>query len=207
MKIGFMGGTFSPPHNSHLHSAKVFIKEAELDRLIIIPAGVSPFKVGKEATASDSDRLEMSKLCFLPLSDEKCTVTVSDIEILREGASFTIDTVNALKKMYPDCELYMFVGSVMFLSLESWKSSDEIFQKCRIYTRCREIGEIEVMLAAKEKYEKNYGAEVLFSKDKEIVVSSTDVRNAISTKNFKTYQNLLTDSVLEYIIKGGLYFG
>ncbi len=207
MRIGFMGGTFSPPHKGHLHSAKVFIKEAGLDRLIIIPAGVSPFKVGKEATASDNDRLEMARLCFLPLSDEKCKVSVSDMEILREGASFTVDTVNSLKETYPDSELYMFVGSDMFLSLERWKSSEEIFRKCFIYTRCREIGEREAMLSAKEKFEKNYGAEVLLSQDSEIVISSTDVRNAISTKNFKTCQNLLTDSVLEYIIKGGLYFG
>ncbi len=207
MKIGFMGGTFSPPHKGHLHSAKVFIEEAELDRLIIIPAGVSPFKIDTKATASDIDRLEMAKLCFLPLSNNKCEVTVSDMEMRREGASFTIDTINTLKELHPDNELYMFVGSDMFLSLERWKNSEEIFQKCRIYTRCRENGERDVMISAMQRYKENYGATVLLSDDKEIVVSSTDVRTALGTKNFKTCQNLLTDSVLEYIIKGGLYFG
>ena len=207
MRIGFMGGTFSPPHKGHLHSAKVFIKEAQLDRLIIIPAGVSPFKVDKEATASDADRLEMARLCFLPLSSDKCLVEVSDMEIQREGTSFTIDTIETLKETYPDCELYMFVGSDMFFSLERWRCSEEIFKKCRIYTRCRENGEKDSMISAMKKYTENYGAEVLLSDDKEIVVSSTDVRNALGTKNFKTCQNLLTDTVLEYIIKGGLYFG
>ena len=206
MRIGFMGGTFSPPHMGHLHSAKVFAAEARLDKLIIIPAGVSPFKVNSKATASNKDRLEMARLCFMPLDSEQCSVEVSDMEITREGTSFTIDTINALKEAYPDSELYMFVGSDMFLSLEKWKNSEEIFRKCHIYTRCREGGEKEAMLSTMKKYEENYGASVLFSDDKEIVVSSTQVRSALETKNFKTCQNLLTDSVLKYIIKGGLYF-
>ena len=206
MRIGFMGGTFSPPHIGHLTSAKVFIEEMQLDRLIIIPAKVSPFKVNVEATANDSDRMQMAKLCFLPLDSANCKVDVSDIEMSKDGASFTIDTINALKSIYTDDELYMFVGSDMFLSLERWKSSAEIFKKCGIYTRTRLDNERNTMLDTKAKYENEYGAKVFFSDAEEIIVSSTDVREALSSKNFETCRNLLTDKVLEYIIKGGLYF-
>ena len=206
MRTGFMGGTFSPPHIGHLLSAKAFIEEMKLDKLIIIPAKVSPFKVNTEATASDRDRMEMTRLCFLPLDSEKCKVEVSDIEMSKNGTSYTIETINELKKLYPDDEIIMFVGSDMFLSLERWKNAEEIFKKCSIYTRVRQSNERRIMLDFKEKYREKYGARVYFSDDEEIIVSSTDVRCALSSKNIETCRNLLTDEVLGYIIKGGLYF-
>lgn len=206
MKIGFIGGTFSPPHVGHLHSAKCFIDEIGLDKLIIIPAKVSPFKVNSKATASDKDRFEMAKLCFMPLNSENCCVEVSDIEISKNETSYTIETVKELEKLYPDEELYMFVGSDMFLSLEKWCEFEGIFDKCRIYTRCRNEGEAEIMHQTKTKYEKNYGALIYLSDDKELVISSTDVRIALYSKNTESCRNLLTDEVLRYIIKGGLYF-
>jgi len=206
MKIGFMGGTFSPPHLGHLHSAKMFIEEACLDKLIIIPAKVSPFKAGKQPTASDSDRLEMTKLCFLPLDSSKCSVEISDVEISKDKTSFTVETVEALRMLYPSDEIFMFVGSDMFLSLERWRSFQDIFSECIIYTRCREENEKQEMLITKQKYESEYNARVILSKDKEIIVSSTDIRNALQTKNIETCRNLLTEEVFRYIIKGGLYF-
>lgn len=205
MKIGFMGGTFSPPHVGHLHAAKGFIRDMELDRLIIIPAKVSPFKVNAVETASEKDRMEMAKLCFLPLDSEKCKVIVSDIEISKEGTSYTIDTIDALKKLYPDDELFMYVGSDMFFSLEKWKASDDIFRKCSIFTMCREKNQLELMFLTKQKYKQLYDANIFISVEKEFVVSSTEVRQALSSENFETCKNLLTDKVLGYIIKGGLY--
>ena len=206
MKIGFMGGTFSPPHMGHLHSAEIFAKEMALDKLLIIPAKVSPFKVNDIPTASDNERFEMCRLCFERLSDTCCPVEISDIEISKDTTSFTVDTIRELKKLYEGDEIFMFVGSDMFLSLERWRESQTIFRNCAIYTRCREQNERETMLGVKEKYRKEYGATIYFSDDKEIVVSSTMVRNALQTKNIETCQNLLTDEVLGYIIKGGLYF-
>lgn len=207
MNIGFMGGTFSPPHKGHLHSAKVFIEEMSLDRLIIIPAKVSPFKAGCEETAGETDRLQMARLCFLPLDSEKCRVEISEIETSKNEISYTIETIKKLKQLYPHDSLFMFVGSDMFLSLEKWKSFEEIFEKCHVYTRCREKNEEQIMLDAAEKYKKKYNADITLSKDREIIVSSTEVRQALATKNIQSCQNLLTDDVLGYIIKGGLYFG
>ncbi len=206
MKIGFMGGTFSPPHLGHLHSAKMFMEEASLDKLIIIPAKVSPFKAGEQPTASDSDRLEMTKLCFLPLDSSKCSVEISDVEISKDSTSFTVETVEALRLLYPSDEIFMFVGSDMFLSLERWRSFQSIFSECIIYTRCREENERQEMLITKQKYESEYNARVFLSNDKEIIVSSTDIRNALQTKNIETCRNLLTEEVFRYIIEGGLYF-
>ncbi|MBQ7399639.1 MAG: nicotinate (nicotinamide) nucleotide adenylyltransferase [Clostridia bacterium] len=206
MNIGFMGGTFSPPHVGHLHSAKVFIEEMNLDRLIIIPAKVSPFKANSVETASDMQRLEMARLCFLPLDSKRCHVEVSEIEVSKNEISYTIETVKKLKELYPDDELFMFVGSDMFLSLEKWRDFENIFRECHVYTRCRERNEEQIMFDAAEKYKKMYNAFITLSKDREIIASSTEVRQALTTKNIQSCQNLLTDEVLGYIIKGGLYF-
>lgn len=207
MKIGFMGGTFSPPHIGHLNAAKVFYEEEQLDLLIIIPAKVSPFKAQTEATSSDSERFEMSNLCFMSLkNDFGYNIEVSPIEIQNESISYTYLTIRTLKDKYKDCKLVMYVGSDMFFSLEKWKNSHEIFSSCKIYTRCRENGEMESMLKIKEKYSALYKADITISTDKEVIVSSTYLREQIELKNYSNCQKLLTDEVLRYIIDNRLYF-
>lgn len=207
MKIGFMGGTFSPPHKGHLNAAKVFYEEEDLDKLIIIPSAVSPFKVSDEKNATDRQRFEMAYLCFSKLMDEYgYNIEVSDMEQVREGISYTFLTVRELKELYPKDELIMYVGSDMFLSLEKWKNAEEIFSCCKIYTRCRENGEMQQMVQGKKKYEQLYGANIVISDHKEVIVSSTQVRNEVSAKNLSNYKNLLTDEVFRYIINNRLYF-
>lgn len=207
MRIGFMGGTFSPPHIGHLHSARVFYREAGLSKLIIIPAGVSPFKANTSPSASTPDRLSMAKLCFLPLNDEGLNVEVSDMEASLCGASYTINTIMALKEIYSEDELFMFVGSDMFLSLERWKSFEEIFRQCKIYTRARDDSERQLLLSVCEHYRKEYGADITVSDDKALIASSTEVRLAVESKKVETMQNLLTGEVLRYIIENRLYSG
>lgn len=206
MKIGFMGGTFSPPHLGHLHSAEVFYKEAELDELLIIPAKVSPFKVETQITADDASRFEMAKLCFSELVKKGINAKVSDIELKSHTTSYTYKTIRQLKNIYPSSELYMFVGYDMFLTLEKWKNYSEIFESCHIYTRCRQKGELEKMKKAKAHYEAKYNAKVIISKDEPFTVSSTQVRKIIAQNHIKFQRNLLTDDVLRYIIENRLYF-
>ncbi len=207
MNIGFMGGTFSPPHKGHLISAKAFYDEAHLDLLIIIPAKVSPFKKDTLPTAEDSQRLEMCKICFEELKKDGYNVTVSDYELKREGTSYTVNTVLYLKEQYPDESLFMYVGSDMFLSLERWKSFKDIFRLCTIYTRNRDNLQNGNMTAAKAKYKALYGAEIIFSEQEYFTASSTEIREALQSKNRTNSQSLLTDGVFEYIIKNGLYSG
>lgn len=205
MRIGFMGGTFSPPHKGHYFSALCFAKEACLDKLIIIPTFVSPFKTEIDSTASDTARLEMARLCFLPLSSKNCIVEVSDMEISKKQTSYTIETIKQLREQYKNDSLFMYVGSDMFFSLERWRDFEDIFKYCNIYTRAREKGEMSALTLAKEKYEKLYDARVFISKHEELIASSTDVRCALCDKNTETYRNLLTEDVLRYIIKNRLY--
>ena len=207
MNIGFMGGSFNPPHLGHLNAAKVFYTESKLDKLIIIPAKVSPFKVEEGYDTKDFQRFDMSVLCFNELNKHYgFNVEVSSMELDRQGISYTYLTVNELKKIYPHAKLTMYVGSDMFFTLEKWKNSKEIFENCTIYTRSRKESEMSDLLTSKALYESKYNAKILISDDKEVVVSSTLIRDSLNAKKSSNCKNLLTEDVLRYIIKNKLYF-
>ncbi len=205
MNIGFMGGTFSPPHVGHLYSAESFYNDASLDLLYIIPAKVSPFKTNTDSTASEKDRLEMTRLCFRKLYDKGMNVIISDMEITKDGTSYTFETVENLMKIHPGCNLFMYVGSDMYFSLERWKNVDVIFKNCVIYTKARNSDEDSLIKTAAEMYNKKYCVSTIISDDAEIIVSSTLLREFFALGTPEKARNLLTDEVLGYIIKNGLY--
>ena len=116
MRTGIFGGSFNPVHIGHICLAERMSEIMKLDRLFIIPAGVSPFKENNGGI-SDSDRLNMCRIAF----GNHDNFFVSDIEIKRAGKSYTVDTVRELKKMYPGDDMFLFVGSDMLLSFDKWK--------------------------------------------------------------------------------------
>ena len=207
MNIGFFGGSFDPPHMGHVKSAESFIKEANLSKLYIIPTHVSPFKKDKTDVTEDYHRLNMCRTAFSSLDSDKTDILVSDIETCREGTSYTIDTLNTLCSMYPNDNIFMYVGTDMFLSLERWKNSDEIFKKCTVFTKARNENDLQLLSDCANDYKVRFGAKTLISKDKELVCSSTLIRFLLSENNILNLQNLLTDEVLRYIIENRLYMG
>lgn len=122
MKIGIYGGSFNPIHYGHLNVARTAMKELELDRLIVIPANVSPFKVDDEGGEVLWDRLELVKAAF---ADDP-RVTVDERELKRGGVSYTIDTVRELAAENPDAELYYLIGEDSEEGLPRWKEIDEL---------------------------------------------------------------------------------
>lgn len=207
MRIGFFGGTFSPPHKGHLEAAKSFYIGAKLDKLIIIPAKVSPFKTDLPATASEQQRMDMCSLCFGKLSNFGFNIEISDMELKNDATSYTYMTVLSLKELYPKDDIIMYVGSDMFYSLGRWKNSHIIFNNCSIYTKCRVENEKEQMLLTSKEYEKNFNANITVSSDGEYTVSSTQIRNLLSVKNEVNDESLLTEEVFRYIIENRLYCG
>ncbi len=124
MNIGVFGGTFSPPHMGHIRSAEIFINEMKLDRLIVIPAFCSPGKNGE----NEIQPMHRFNMCALAFNCEK--ITLSDIEIKREGKSYTADTLRILKKQYPDDRLFFLIGSDKIFGLDRWRCADEMFGLC-----------------------------------------------------------------------------
>ena len=125
MKIGIYGGTFNPPHLGHLEAARTAVKVLNLDLLLLVPAGTPPHKDLPEDTPSPEDRLAMTRLTAdaMMMPD---IVQVSNIEISRKGKSYTADTVEELHRQYPGAELYLLMGTDMFLSFQNWHDAKTI---------------------------------------------------------------------------------
>ena len=121
LRVGIYGGAFSPIHVGHVAAAKAFMEQMWLDVLFVIPTGKSPHKEISTG-ASDADRLEMCRRAFKGVEG----VIVSDIEIRREGVSYTVDTLRSLED--DDRRLFMLCGTDMILTLDTWHEPDEIFR-------------------------------------------------------------------------------
>ncbi|MCL2831538.1 MAG: nicotinate (nicotinamide) nucleotide adenylyltransferase [Treponema sp.] len=124
MKDAILGGSFNPVHLGHLFLAEAVLA-AGYDRIILVPAFQSPFKIGAEG-ASPEDRLEM--LCASVCGDSR--FTVDDCEIRREGVSYTVDTVFDIKKRYlPDGKPGLVLGDDLLESFHLWRSSAQIAEE------------------------------------------------------------------------------
>ena len=196
MRIGILGGSFNPPHNGHLYLGRELKNRLQLDRIIVIPAKKPPHK-DNIVLAPDNDRLNMCRILF---SDS--FFSVSDIEMQRDGKSFTFDTLTFLKKMYPRDDLFLLVGADMLLYFDKWYRWQDILKLCTLCAFARDS-------------EHSYGELVAYSRDvleneniiienvPPLCISSTEIRNKI--KNGENAEGLLPKELCDYILNGGLY--
>ncbi len=203
-RLGLYGGTFSPPHIGHYRAAEAFINEFQLDRLLIMPASIPPHKA---LAAGDNPvfRMNMAEICFEPLCSKEHAV-VSDLELRRQGRSYTSDTLRELYEIYGLTEnhgVYMLTGTDMFLTLDTWHEAETIFELAHIVYALRNDSDLDACVKKKAEYERRYGAAI----DRLILqpfdISSTEIRRMIA-ENMET-EEVLDPRVLEYIIKEGLY--
>ena len=126
MKIGILGGTFDPIHLGHLAAAEAAIECADLDRVVLIPTGVPPHR--SPAVAGADDRLEMTRLATA--GDPR--LEVSDRELRRKGASYTVDTLRELRQVHPDDELFLILGWDAAKLLPTWHEPEEVRRLARV---------------------------------------------------------------------------
>ena len=151
MKIGIFGGSFNPVHNGHVGIAKRAMAELSLDRLIVVPAAESPFKVGERQVLDGAARLLLVRAAFNGIEN----VTVDDSEISRGGVSYSIDTVKAIAAENPSAELFFIIGEDSVEGLPRWKDYETLKSLCtfRAYPRTPESStEIRRCLASGEDY-------------------------------------------------------
>lgn len=198
LRVGIYGGAFSPIHLGHVEAAKAFMSQMWLDVLFVIPTGVSPHKE-MSGGASNADRLKMCELAFEGVEG----VIVSDLEMRREGKSYTVDTLRYLSDS--DRRLFLLCGTDMILTLDQWKDPDEIFKLAYpTYIRREEDSELDEKLIAKiTEYRNKYGKNVVRINAPAIVVSSSEVRAKI--ENREDITGLVPPAVAEYIKEKGLY--
>ena len=197
-KIGIYGGTFNPLHTGHLHAAKQAIETLELDKLILIPDRIAPHKEIPEGTATPEQRMEMLRIA----TKNEPKMEVSDIELKREGKSYSYLTVEQISREYPNAKLYLLMGTDMFTSFHTWVEPERITAKAALAVMYRgDKGEAEAIEEAKARMESR-GAEVVLVKNDVIAISSTQMRRLLA---FQCAGPFLPEGVEDYIRAEGLY--
>lgn len=203
MRIGIYGGTFDPPHLGHMESARAAVEILELDKLLFIPTKLPPHKKLPCDTADARDRLAMTMLMAdgLGLGDR---VEVLDLELRREGKSYTVDTLSELRAQYPQDELWLLMGSDMFLTLQYWHEPRRIFAAAGVAAFARSEAENGELFAVQGAYlSQKYGARICTIELPRITdVSSSSLRALL--KEGKG-QSCLWPPVYGYILREGLY--
>ncbi len=199
MKIGIYGGTFDPPHLGHMEAARASIALLGLDKLIFIPAKQPPHKSLAESSAQPEQRLAMTELMADGLLLPRVT-EVSDMELHREGKSYTVDTLRFLKQKYPEDELWLLMGTDMFLTLQTWHQAAQIMSLANIAAFARSEADCDEMLHIQGNYlNETFGANITIVQLPEIrELSSTQVRQQGSGEG-------LWPPVWGYILRQGLY--
>lgn len=204
MKIGIYGGTFNPPHLGHVTAARAVFELLKLDRLLLIPDRLPPHKDLPENSPSAQDRLEMTRLAGeqTGLGDR---VQVLDLELKREGKSYTADTLEEIRRMYPDDELWLLMGTDMFLTLQAWHEPEKILSLAGIAAFGRTEEDTEELFSVQREYlYRTYpGARIFTLTIPGVVdVSSTQLREQLSEGNGAA---ALPPAVYGYILRHGLY--
>lgn len=195
-KIGIMGGTFDPIHNGHLEMARFALEQEHLDKILFIPTGKSYMK---ESTTNRNTRLEMVELAIKNNPD----FLVSDMEIKREGNTYTYETLSILKEQYPNLELYFILGADSLFSVEKWFHSELIFDKCVLLAASRGDRSKEELYKKKEDLEDRFQAKISILEMPSMDVSSTMIRELC--KENKEFYHYVPNAVKEYILKNSLY--
>ena len=204
MKIGIYGGTFNPPHLGHITAARAVFELLGLDQLLVIPAGLPPHKTMPDGSPTSAQRLEMTRLAAEQL-DLGERVKVLDMELCREGRSFTSDTLAQLKDQYPNDELWLLMGTDMFLTLQTWHEPEKILQLAGIAAFGRTEEDTEELFSIQRDYlcEVYPQARIFTLTIPGVVdVSSTELREKLAKGEGG---NLLAPAVYGYILRQGLY--
>ncbi len=201
MKIGVYGGSFNPPHLGHVKAALACREELGLDRVLVIPASVPPHKALASGSASAQERLRLTRLAFSDLPGFE----VLDLELRREGKSYTADTLRELKAQYPKDDLFLMMGTDMFLSFQDWYRPAEIAACARLVCFSRYDAD-EKNRAALEKQalalEQAFGQKPILLQNDCFDISSTEVRRLVF---FGIAGPYLPEAVLREIEALGLY--
>ena len=183
MRTGILGGSFDPVHHGHLILARAALEELGLDRVIFVPANVSPHKTASVPATGD-DRLAMVRLAIAGEPGfEAC-----DCELHRPPPSYTLDTLQELKARHPDDELWLLIGTDNVAKFDTWHKPDEIRRLAGIAVLDRAQGTTACDWPVIRKL---------------VDISSTDIRGRIAAGRSIRY--LTPDAVCDYIALHGLY--
>ncbi len=190
-KLGILGGTFDPIHVGHLVLAEQVREKLQLEQVVFIPSASPPHKT-EHQLSSAAHRFEMTKLAL----EGNSHFSVSNIELEREGLSYTVETLRKLKELYQGSEIYFLTGSDVLDEITTWKDPDEIYRLAKI------------VIGVRPGFDQ-FDPEHHFAKKSVVVritgvdISSTQIREKVAKGQSIKY--LVPSEVEEYIRKNNLY--
>ena len=194
-KLGIFGGTFNPIHIGHINLAKRAYDEYALDKVLFIPSGISYLKKDQIIPAGRI-RLDMVDLAI----GEYDYFESSDLEIIRPGNTYTVETLRELKRIYPDYELYFITGADILYSIDTWYESKRVLSLCKLLVSVRNGAVLTDMQKHAESLTERYDGKIDFMNSDNIEISSSDIRT-----DYERYKAYLPNGVYEYIKEHEIY--
>ncbi len=198
-RIGIFGGSFDPVHIGHLLIAQDAVEQLELDRLLFVPAAISPHKQHCQP-AEGHRRFEMLTLA----TENDIRFDVSDIELSRGGVSYTIETVEQVVKDHPNAEVFFIIGLDSLVELHKWHRIEDLLDCCTLVPMGRG-GEDPASVIERCQLSKDWKNKLLdrLIRIHEIEISASEIRKRIAEG--QSIQTLVPPNVERYIADHNLY--
>lgn len=199
-KIGIMGGTFDPIHIGHIQLGKTAYQQMGLDRVLFMPNHVPWMKRDRMIT-KDEIRAKMVALAI----EDDAHFEMSTIEMDAGGNSYTYETIQSLKLMYPDDQLYFIMGADSLFTFHQWYHPEVILQHANLLVASRDHSIKTQLLQTARDLIVQYGGQIEFLDMDEISISSTHLREAIANWDMEMLEQYLDPKVIAYIDQHQLY--
>lgn len=196
MKIGLLGGSFDPLHFGHLNLAIEMLEKHQLDQVWFCPAKINPLKQASAPKEQSQERWKMLKIAL----DEIPAFKVLDLEVNREGPSYTVETLESLHRDYPNYKFYLILGDDAIPHFFKWHKPEEITSLATLLIGTRSLADLPSIQGS--PLIKNAIKEGV-TETKVMDISSTEIRKRLKCRKFCGH--LVPSKILDYIYEHGLY--
>lgn len=203
MKIGIMGGTFNPIHNGHLMLAEYAYRNFDLDEVWFMPNGNPPHKNNPTLLDNTEERKIMVNLAIQDVPYFK----LCDHEMNRTEKSYSYETMEYLKKIYPEHTFYFIIGADSLFSIERWKNPERLLKVVVVLAAYRDDIDTPAEMNEQIAYlNQKFGSDIRLLQTPILQISSHEIRTKISQNSIYDYKELfLPEIVMKYIIENELY--
>lgn len=197
--IGILGGTFNPVHIGHIMLADKTIEQyPDIEKIVIMPNNLPAYKNAHELVDS-KHRIRMLELA----TEDRDYVSISDLEIKRGGATYTIDTLREIKNINPSLKIYFIIGADSLFQFEKWREHKEILRLCTLLAARRDSDYDKMSECARQIISDTGYGEIGFIQAPSVDAASSEIRKTIAGGSIP--YDILPEGVAEYIAVNKLY--